>query len=47
VLALIAGLIFGGLVLRSGKVGDAVVAHVVANATIALWAMSIDDWSVI
>jgi exosortase E/protease (VPEID-CTERM system) len=47
VLALIAGLIFGGLVLRSGKVGDAVVAHVVANATIALWAISIDDWSVI
>ena len=46
-LALVSGLIFGALVLRSGKVGDAIVAHMVANGTIALWAVVFNDWSVI
>lgn len=47
VAALIAGLVFGALVLRNGKVGDAILAHVIANGVIAIWALSFDDWSVI
>lgn len=47
VLALVAGLIFGALVLRSGRVWDAVVAHAVANGLIGLYALVMDNWAVI
>lgn len=47
VLAFIAGLIFGALVLRSGRVWDAVVAHAIANALIGLYAVALNNWAVI
>ncbi|WP_162797936.1 exosortase E/protease, VPEID-CTERM system [Sulfitobacter sp. JL08] len=47
VLAFVAGLVFGALVLRSGRVWDAVVAHAVANGLIGLYALVMDNWAVI
>lgn len=44
---LIAGLAFGLLMLHRGRLADAVAGHVVANATIALYALVQGDWSVI
>ncbi len=41
------GLLFGLLVLRKGRVTDAIIAHATANAGIAGWAMVAGDWSVI
>lgn len=46
-LAFVAGLAFAGLRLRSGRIGDAILAHVVANAWIALMAVLANDWSLI
>lgn len=45
--AFIAGIIFGVLMLRKGKVTDAIWAHAAANAVIAGWAIATRDWSVI
>lgn len=45
--AALAGIAFGLLVLRSGRLTDAVLAHAAANAGIALWALLHQDWSVI
>ncbi len=43
----LAGLIFALLVLRSGRVTDAIVSHAVANALIAAVAFAKDDWTLI
>ena len=45
--AAVAGVIFAGLVLRSRNVTDAIVAHAVANALIAAWAIGTGNWAVI
>lgn len=42
-----AGLVFGALVLRSGRVTDAIVAHMAANALIAAWAAATARWDMI
>ena len=47
VLALIAGLMLGGLVLWTGRLLNAIIAHAIANAVIGLWALMTNDWSVI
>jgi len=46
-LALAAGLIYGALVLRSGRVTDAVQAHALSNAVIALAAAITGQWALI
>ncbi|WP_305969953.1 MULTISPECIES: exosortase E/protease, VPEID-CTERM system [unclassified Mameliella] len=47
-LAALAGLVFAGLVLRpSGRLVDAVVAHIAANVLIAIWALASSDWTII
>ncbi len=46
--AALAGLVLAWLVLRKGgRVTDAILAHIVANGLIALWALSQGDWSAI
>lgn len=46
-MALGAGLIYGGLVLRSGRLADAVIAHMASNAVIAGAAILLGDWDLI
>ena len=46
-LALIAGVAFGLLMLRRGKLTDAIWAHILANGVIVAWAIIMKDWSVI
>jgi uncharacterized protein len=45
--AFLAGALFGALMLRRGRLADAVLAHGLANAVIAAWALAQDDWAVI
>lgn len=45
--ALLAGLLFGALTLRRGRVTDAFAAHAAANGVIAAWAVASGDWAVI
>lgn len=45
--ALLAGLVFGVVMLRRGRVTDAVLAHVVANGLVGLVALVQRDWSLI
>ena len=45
--AALAGLLFGLIYLRRGRIADAVLAHALANAVIAAWAVGQGDWSVI
>jgi len=40
----LAGLVFGLLMLRRGRLADAVTAHVAANLVVALWAAVHGDW---
>lgn len=47
ILAGIAGLIFAAILLRRGRLGDAVVAHMVANGAIAAVALATGRWSLI
>lgn len=47
VLAGIAGLLFAAAMLRRGRLGDAVTAHMVANATVAAAAWATGQWSLI
>ncbi|WP_323775706.1 exosortase E/protease, VPEID-CTERM system [Leisingera sp.] len=47
VLAGIAGLFFAAAMLRRGRLGDAVVAHIVANASVAAVAWYTEQWSLI
>ena len=46
-MALAAGLIYGALVLRSGRVTDAVQAHALSNAVIVLAAAMTARWDLI
>ncbi len=46
-LAFIAGLMLGGLVMRTGRVFNAIIAHALANGIIGAWALVLNDWSVI
>ena len=43
----LAGVIFGLVMIRSGRVGDAIVAHGTANALIFAWALAFRDWSLL
>ncbi len=43
--AFVAGVIFALVMLRRNKIGDAIVAHVVANSVIAIWALLAGDLS--
>ena len=45
--AAVAGLVFALLMLRSGRLADAIVCHAVANGVIAAWAVAQGDWAVI
>lgn len=47
VAAAIAGIIFAAVMLRRGRVFDAIVAHAVANALIAVAALATGQWSLI
>ncbi|WP_169731249.1 exosortase E/protease, VPEID-CTERM system [Leisingera methylohalidivorans] len=47
ILAGIAGLLFAAAMLRRGRLGDAVVAHIVANASVAAVAWYSGQWSLI
>ncbi len=47
VLAFAAGIAFAVLYQRSGRLIDAIAAHMVANAMIGLWAVCTDNWAVI
>ncbi len=40
----LAGTVFALVLLRRGRLGDAIVAHVAANLVIALWAVARSDW---
>jgi CAAX prenyl protease-like protein len=42
--AIVAGLIFGLLAMRSGRIGEAVAAHAVANSCIAAYVLLFDQW---
>jgi len=43
----LASLVFSALLIRRGRVSDAVAAHVAANAVVALWAVSSGNWALI
>lgn len=43
----LAGLIFAGVFLRRQRIGDAVLAHAVANAVVAAAAVAIGNWTLI
>ena len=45
--AFLAGLVFGRVMLRRGRVSDAVQSHMAANATVALWASATGQWDLI
>lgn len=45
--ALVASVLFSLAMRRNGRLSDAVVAHAAANVTVALWAATTGDWSVI
>jgi CAAX prenyl protease-like protein len=42
---IVAGVIFGLLLIRRGRMGDAVVAHASANLLIAAYVLLFHDWS--
>lgn len=41
----LAGTVFAIALYRSGKIGGAIVAHIIANALIATWAITFNQWS--
>lgn len=43
----VAGLALGALMLRRGLLGDAILAHGTANLVVAIWALARNDWSAI
>lgn len=45
--AFLAGIVFGLLMLRRGRVSDAILAHMAANAVIAAWALYTQNWALI
>ena len=46
-LAAAAGVILSLLVLRRGRLSDAILAHVLANGVVAFWAVATGDWTII
>jgi exosortase E/protease (VPEID-CTERM system) len=42
--AILAGLLFGLLARRTGRIGDAVIAHAVTNALLAVWVLGFGQW---
>jgi CAAX prenyl protease-like protein len=40
----IAGILFGLAVIRRGRIGDAVIAHVTANALLAAYVLAYHQW---
>ena len=44
---MLAGLVFALVMLRTGRLSDAVVSHAVANALIFGWAVALRDWSLL
>ena len=46
-LAVAAGVVLSLLVLRQGRLTDAILAHVVANGIVAFWAVATGDWTII
>ena len=46
-LAALAGVAYGLLTLRAGRVTAAIQAHMASNILIAIWAVSMNDWDVI
>ena len=43
----LAGVVFAIALYRSGKIGGAIIAHMAANALIALWAVAFKQWSLL
>lgn len=43
----LAGVVFALVVLRRGRLSDAILAHATANGLIAVWALLMRDWSLI
>lgn len=43
----LAGAVFAVVMLRSGRLGDAIVAHASANALIFVWALAFRQWSLL
>jgi membrane protease YdiL (CAAX protease family) len=41
---LLAGLSYGLLLIRTGKIGESVVAHATTNALLALYVVYFDQW---
>jgi membrane protease YdiL (CAAX protease family) len=42
--AIIAGLAYGAIVVKTGRIGEAVVAHATTNALIAAAVLGFDQW---
>jgi exosortase E/protease (VPEID-CTERM system) len=40
----VAGLIYGGLLMRAGRIGEAVAAHATSNALLAAWVLLGNQW---
>ena len=40
----VAGAVYAGVLLWRGRIGDAVVAHGVSNALIAVWVLALGNW---
>ncbi len=45
--AALAGAVFAGLMIRKGRLADAIVAHAAANAVIFFWAVAARQWSLL
>ncbi|HML30117.1 MAG TPA: exosortase E/protease, VPEID-CTERM system [Hyphomicrobium sp.] len=45
--AALAGLLYGLLMIRSGRIADAVAAHMTTNAVIFAWAVFVGQWSLL
>ena len=42
-----AGAVFAVLMVRSGRLSDAIAAHIAANAVIIAWAMILGQWTLL
>jgi CAAX prenyl protease-like protein len=45
ILGSLAGLAYGGVMKREGRISDAIVAHATSNFLLAVWVLSRGDWS--
>jgi len=43
----LAGVVFAAVMLRQGRLVDAVVAHLAANLAVGIWAVTTGNWSLI